>query len=49
MNNKKEPYKEMTEKGNGLSSTQEVLYQEEFRKAGKVKKDEETRQDNELK
>ncbi|WP_082731861.1 YfhE family protein [Sporosarcina sp. HYO08] len=33
MTEKKPPYKRLTEKNNGLSSAQEVNYQEEFRKA----------------
>ena len=36
MNEKKPPHEKMTVKNNGLSSTQEVLYQEEFKKADKV-------------
>lgn len=40
MSEKKPPHKQMTDKNNGLSSAQEVLYQEEFKKADKVAKSE---------
>ncbi|MHA6258480.1 YfhE family protein [Sporosarcina sp. CAU 1771] len=36
MHKKKEPHKQMTEKNNNLTSTQEVLYQEVFNKADKI-------------
>ena len=36
MSEKKLPHEKMTVKSNGLTSTQEVLYQEEFRKADKA-------------
>lgn len=38
MEPKKEPHEQMTTKSNGLSATQEVLYDEEFRKADKASK-----------
>lgn len=38
MSEKKPPHEQLTERNNGLSSTQEVLYQEEYRKADKVSK-----------
>ncbi|WP_318617988.1 YfhE family protein [Sporosarcina sp. YIM B06819] len=40
MAGKKTPHKQMTDKNNGLSSAQEVLYQEEFKKADQVAKNE---------
>ena len=33
MQEKKQPHEKLTDKSNGLSSEQEVLYQEEFKKA----------------
>lgn len=36
----KEPNKQMTEKNNGLSSAQEVLYQDDYNKAASATKDE---------
>ncbi|HEY9576564.1 MAG TPA: YfhE family protein [Pseudobacillus sp.] len=33
MANRKEPHEKMTDKNNGLSDTQEVLYQSEFNRA----------------
>ena len=41
MKPKKEPHEKMTTKSNGLSSTQEVLYDEEFRKADNASKNQE--------
>lgn len=41
MSNKRSPHERMTGKNNGLSSAQEVLYQDEFKKADKVKEEEE--------
>ncbi len=38
MSEKKPIHERMTEKNNGLSSTQEVLYQEGFKKADKAAK-----------
>lgn len=40
MSEKRPPHQQLTDKNNGLSSTQEVLYQEEFKKADKVAKNE---------
>ena len=40
MSEKKPPHEQMTDKNNGLSSAQEVLYQEEYKKADKVAKNE---------
>ena len=40
MTKKKPPHEQLTDKNNGLSSTQEVLYQEEYREADKVTKKE---------
>ncbi|WP_425505468.1 YfhE family protein [Sporosarcina jiandibaonis] len=37
---KKAPHERMTEKNNGLSSTQEVTYQREFKKADNAVKNE---------
>lgn len=37
---KKPPHEQMTDKNNGLSSAQEVLYQEEYKKADKASKKE---------
>ena len=39
MNKKREPHERMTDKNNGLSSTQEVLYNEEFKRADNAAKD----------
>lgn len=36
MNQKKEPHERLTERNNGLSSTQEVLYAKEFKSADKA-------------
>ncbi|KKB33641.1 YfhE family protein [Bacillus thermotolerans] len=33
---RREPHERMTEKNNGLSDTQEVLYQKEFKKADRA-------------
>lgn len=41
MSEKKAPHERMTEKNNGLSSTQEVTYQKEFKKADNAVKNEE--------
>ncbi|WP_438313889.1 YfhE family protein [Sporosarcina sp. FA9] len=41
MSGKRSPHERMTDKNNGLSSAQEVLYQEEFKKADKIKEGEE--------
>ncbi|WP_075619042.1 YfhE family protein [Paenisporosarcina indica] len=38
MKPKKEPHEQLTTKNNGLSATQEVLYDEEFRKSDKANK-----------
>ncbi|KAA0965624.1 YfhE family protein [Sporosarcina sp. ANT_H38] len=46
MNEKKSPHQEMTEKNNGLSSAQEVLYQEEYKKADNVVKKADKDSDN---
>lgn len=40
MTKKKPPHEQLTDKNNGMSSTQEVLYQDEYRKADKVTKKE---------
>jgi hypothetical protein len=46
-NEKRLPYKGInTEKNNGLSSTQEVLYAKEFKQATKAGYPEEVKQDN---
>lgn len=44
MTGKENRSKQMTEKNNGLSSAQEVLYQEEFKKAVSATKDENQKQ-----
>ncbi|KIL76086.1 YfhE family protein [Bacillus badius] len=36
---RKEPHKQMTDKSNGLSDTQEVLYQHEFNRADAADKE----------
>ena len=36
MTDRKPPHEQLTVKGNGLTSTQEVLYQQEFKKADKA-------------
>lgn len=36
MSEKKQPHEQLTEKNNGLSSMQEVLYQEDFKKADRA-------------
>jgi YfhE-like protein len=41
MTEKKPPHEQLTDRNNGLSSTQEVLYQEEYRKADKAAKNDE--------
>lgn len=46
MSEKKEPHKQMTDKNNGLSSTQEVLYADDYKKADKVAKSTENRKKN---
>ena len=46
MNEKKLPHEQLTDKNNGLSSAQEVLYQEEFKKADKVGEKEDKDRDN---
>lgn len=38
MKPKKEPHEKMTTKNNGLTATQEVLYDEEYRKADNASK-----------
>jgi len=47
MKPKKEPHEHMTTKNNGLSATQEVLYDDEFRKADKASKVQDKQQENE--
>lgn len=44
MTKREAPHKKMTEKSNGLSSAQEVLYQEEFKRADHVAKGEKQKQ-----
>ncbi|PIC70550.1 YfhE family protein [Sporosarcina sp. P18a] len=44
MSENKQPHKTLTDKNNGLSSTQEVLYDKEFKRA-----DQATEQDNKKK
>lgn len=44
MEEKKEPHEMMTEKANGLSSTQEVIYPKDFKKADNAAKEEEREQ-----
>ncbi len=39
MDKSKEPHEKMTTKNNGLSDTQEVLYQKEFNEADQASKD----------
>ena len=39
MDKKREPHEKMTTKSNELSSTQEVLYQQEFKKADSASKE----------
>jgi len=46
MNEKKPPHEQMTVKNNGLTSEQEVLYQEEFKKADKVGEQEKKGKEN---
>ncbi|MGN7386179.1 YfhE family protein [Sporosarcina sp. SAFN-015] len=43
MNQKKEPHERLTERNNGLSSTQEVLYTKEFKSADKAAKEDENK------
>ncbi|MCM3710530.1 YfhE family protein [Sporosarcina luteola] len=43
MNLKKEPHERLTEKNNGLRSTQEVLYAKEFKSADKAAKENENK------
>lgn len=38
MTDKRQPHEQMTEKNNGLSSAQEVLYDKEFQKADNAEK-----------
>lgn len=40
MTDKRQPHEHMTEKNNGLTSAQEVLYDEEFQKADQAGKKE---------
>lgn len=40
MSEKKPPHEQMTDKNNGLSSMQEVLYQEEYKSADAIKEQE---------
>lgn len=40
MSGKKPPHEQLTDKNNGLSSAQEVLYQEEYKRADKAAKNE---------
>ncbi len=40
MSDKKPPHEQMPDKNNGLSSMQEVLYQEEYKRADAVKEQE---------
>lgn len=40
MSEKKPPHEQLTDKNNGLSSAQEVLYQEEYKRADKAVKNE---------
>ncbi|HJF34146.1 MAG TPA: YfhE family protein [Sporosarcina psychrophila] len=46
MTEKKPPHEQLTEKNNGLSSEQEVLYQEEYKKADKVAENENKDREN---
>ncbi|MCG7343366.1 YfhE family protein [Sporosarcina sp. ACRSL] len=43
MSRKKEPHKSFTEKNNGLSATQEVLYAKEFKRADRAAKEPENK------
>ncbi|WP_252504768.1 YfhE family protein [Sporosarcina sp. Marseille-Q4943] len=43
MKQKKEPHERLTERNYGLSSTQEVLYQKEFKSADKAAKEDENK------
>lgn len=43
MSQKKEPHERLTERNNGLSSTQEVLYAKEFKSADKAAKETENK------
>ena len=49
MTEKKPPNERMTDKNNGLSSAQEVLYDEEFNKADSVTKNENEEKDKDNK
>ena len=40
MSEKKPPHEQLTDKNNGLSSMQEVLYQEEYKRADAIKEQE---------
>ena len=46
MSEKKEPHVQLTEKNNGSSSTQEVLYADEYKKADKAAKRKAAEQNN---
>ncbi|HEY9576624.1 MAG TPA: YfhE family protein [Pseudobacillus sp.] len=46
MGEKKEPHVQLTEKNNGSSSTQEVLYADEYKKADKTAKQRADEQNN---
>ncbi|MEK5069973.1 YfhE family protein [Sporosarcina sp. FSL K6-1508] len=46
MTEKKPPHEQLTEKNNELSSEQEVLYQEEYKKADKVAENENKDREN---
>lgn len=43
MKQKREPHERLTERNNGLSSTQEVLYAKEFKSADKAAKEDENK------
>lgn len=49
MSEKKPPHERMTERNNGLSSAQEVLYAEEFKKADNATKNEKKETDQNTK
>jgi hypothetical protein len=46
MDPKKEPHQKMTTKSNGLTDTQEVLYDKEFRKADSAGKNNNSKDQN---
>jgi len=46
MDPKREPHEKMTTKSNGLSATQEVLYDKEFRRADSASKDNNNKDQN---